>query len=302
MASEAMSTPRRWRKKSEFSAFRNIYKVQFVDTAYKRTFLMTIHTKATVLLISFIGVFVVIQGCKTQTVVHVHNGKPVEGSNQAKASGSEQVVSAAPAELLPVDITMILDRSGSMGPLTEQVITSYNDFIAEQKTVDGEAFVSLIQFDDKYEPNYTGVAIQNADELNTGLYMPRGSTALFDAIGRAITEAKDRIAPGSSDVVFVITTDGLENASTDYSGDAIKELIAECETQYGWHFMYLAASDEAFNQHEGMGIGYDNCLKLEATPEGWQSSQQLMSINLSIFRNVRTAAALEFKDEDRDVE
>ena len=263
---------------------------------------MTMHTKATVLLASFIGVFVAIQGCKTQTVVHIHNGKPVEGTNEAMASESVQVVSAAPAELLPVDITMILDRSGSMGPLSEQVITSYNDFIAEQKTVEGEAFVSLIQFDDKYESNYTSVTIQNADELNTASYIPRGSTALFDAIGRAITEAKDRITPGSSDVVFVITTDGLENASTDYSGDAIKELIAECESQYGWHFMYLAASDEAFDQHKGMGIGYDNCLKLEATPEGWQISQQLMSVNLAKFRNDRTADALEFKDEDRDVE
>jgi len=263
---------------------------------------LTTNVQATLLLATFIGAFgalVTIQGCKTETIVHVHHTEPAPESGQVATAVSEQVVSAASAELLPVDITIIIDRSGSMESLTEQVIASYNDFIEDQQEVEGVASISLIQFDDKYEPNYTGVDIQKATELNTKSYIPRGSTALFDAIGRAITEAKGRIQPGESDVVFVITTDGLENASTDYSGGTIKGLIAECESQYGWHFMYLAANDEAFDQHKGMGLRYSNCLQLENTPDSWKDSQQLLSTKLGEFRIDRNAKNLEFDDEDR---
>jgi|GEM_PF-388235 len=281
---------------------------------------MTNQVTATVLLASFIGalgVLASIQGCKTETIVHVYHTEPAPESMQAPEGvpapesmpvvsvDTEQVVSAAPAELLPVDITIIIDRSGSMGTLTEQVIASYNDFIEDQQEVEGDASISLIQFDDKYEPNYTGVDIQKATELNTKSYIPRGSTALFDAIGRAITEAKDRIQPGESDVVFVITTDGLENASTDYSGDVIKELIAECESEFGWHFMYLASSDEAFNQHKAIGFQRSSCNQIENTAAGWDAAQQGVSDQLIRYRNDidRSGELLEFEnevDEDED--
>jgi hypothetical protein len=223
------------------------------------------------LLASFILVAIAFQGCKTTHVVHIHNGKPVEP--------------APPQELLPVDITMIIDRSGSMGNLQEQVIASYNEFITDQQSVEGEASISLIQFDDAFEPNYTGVDIQKATELNSTSYVPRGSTALFDAIGRAITEAKTRIQPGSSDVVFVITTDGMENASKEYTGTTVKEMIADCESQYGWHFMYLAASDEAFAQYETIGIDRASCFQIKATPESWGAAQKNVSQMLIDYRD-----------------
>ena len=248
--------------------------------------------QATLLFASFIWVLVAFQGCETTHVVHIHNGKPVP------ASGEQQSTVQAAATELPVDITMILDRSGSMGSLTETVISSYNNFLEEQKTVDGEAFVSLIQFDEKFEPNYSEIDIQNTNELNTSSYQPRGSTALFDAVGRAITEAKERITPGSSDVVFVITTDGLENASKEFTGDQIKEMIADCENQYGWHFMYLAANEDAFNQHKDMGLDLRFCQEIEATPEGWRASQQQMSLQLLEYRIERNPTNLEFDKEE----
>jgi hypothetical protein len=264
---------------------------------------LTTNVRATLLLASFVvafGALVTIQGCKTETIVHVHHTEPAPESGQVATVGSEQVVSAASAELLPVDITIIIDRSGSMESLTEQVIASYNDFIEDQQEVDGVASISLIQFDDKYEPNYTGVDIQKATELNTKSYIPRGSTALFDAIGRAITEAKDRIQPGESDVVFVITTDGLENASTDYSGGTIQELIAECESEYGWHFMYLASSDEAFNQHKDIGFQRSSCNQIENTAAGWDAAQQGVSDQLILYRKDlnRSGKLLEFEEEE----
>ena len=114
------------------------------------------------------------------------------------------------------DITMILDRSGSMGRIHEQVIRSFNDFLTEQKAVEGEAKISLIQFDNEYEVNYEGIDIQKAEDLNATTYMPRASTALNDAIGRTITNMKVRLKETNEKVVVVITTDGMENASVEF--------------------------------------------------------------------------------------
>ncbi|MDP7006041.1 MAG: vWA domain-containing protein, partial [Phycisphaerales bacterium] len=152
------------------------------------------------------------------------------------------------------DITMIIDRSGSMGRIHEQVIRSFNDFLAEQKAVEGEAKISLIQFDDQYEVNYEGVDIQDAAELNATTYEPRGMTALNDAIGRTIVSMKKRLKDTDDNVVVVITTDGLENASTEFARDQIREMIKECEEKLGWKFMYLAADNASFKEYEGMGM------------------------------------------------
>ena len=248
---------------------------------------MNMQAKAFFLLVSFIGVFVAIQSCKTESVVRIHKGKPVH------LAAAEPV---APVKMLPVDITFILDRSGSMGKLTEQVIVSYNDFITEQQTIDGEAVVSLIQFDDKYEPNYAGVAIEQAGELTANSYEPRGSTALFDAIGRSIIEAKARIQKDSADVVFVITTDGLENASKEFSGEQIRDMIADCECTLGWHFMYLAANADAFQQHKEMGLASSMCMEVTDTAEGWCNSQKSMSSQLLDYRISRESTDLEFEE------
>ena len=126
------------------------------------------------------------------------------------------MVKANEANNKTTDITMILDRSGSMGHIHEQVIRSFNDFLTEQKAVEGSATMSLIQFDDQYEVNYEGIDIQNAEDLNATTYVPRAATALNDAIGRTITEMKVRLKDTNHNVVIVITTDGMENASIEF--------------------------------------------------------------------------------------
>ncbi len=246
------------------------------------------------LLASFVLAFFAVQGCKTTHIVHIHKGEPVP------AASSEQTpkVQAATAEL-PIDITLILDRSGSMQDLSNQVILSFNDFLEEQKTIEGEATVSLVQFNHEYSLVYEGIDLQNANQLNTDNYHASGNTALFDAIGRTIQDTKERVKPGTADVVFVITTDGLENASQEYSGSQIKDMIAECETDYGWHFMYLAANDDAFDQHRSLGIDGASCYQLAPTEDGWKDSQKLMSNQLLEYRNSRQQSDLKFKDKDR---
>ena len=181
-----------------------------------------------------------------------------------------------------------------MQSLSNQVILSFNDFLEEQKTMEGEATVSLVQFNHEYSLLYEGIDLQNAKQLNTDNYHAIGNTALFDAIGRTIQETKERVKPGTADVVFVITTDGLENASQEYSGSQIKDMISECETDYGWHFMYLAANDDAFDQHRSLGIDGASCYQLAPTAEGWKDSQKLMSNQLLDYRITRQASDLEF--------
>ena len=175
------------------------------------------------------------------------------------------------------DITMIVDRSGSMGHIHEQVIRSFNDFLKEQKNVKGEAKISLIQFDDQYEVNYEGVDIQDAKELNAQTYEPRGMTALNDAIGRTIVSMKKRLKNTKDNVVVVITTDGMENASREFSRSQIREKIKECEEKLGWKFMYLAADDASFDEHEDMGLDHGRSFKTGKGQKGYDNAAKVMS-------------------------
>jgi len=197
------------------------------------------------------------------------------------------------------DITTILDRSGSMGRIHEQVIRSFNDFLAEQKAVEGEAKISLIQFDNQYEVNYEGIDIQKAEDLNATTYMPRASTALNDAIGRTITNMKVRLKDTNDNVVVVITTDGMENASVEYSRSQIREMIKECEEKLGWKFMYLAADDASFDEYEGMGMERGRSFKSGRGRRGYDNAAKLMSAKIAGYRAHEMDEYLDFTEKER---
>lgn len=197
------------------------------------------------------------------------------------------------------DITMILDRSGSMGRIHEQVIRSFNDFLTEQKAVEGEAKLSLIQFDDQYEVNYEGVAIQNAEDLHTQTYEPRGMTALNDAIGRTIVSMKERLKDIKSNVVVVITTDGMENASVEFRRIQIREMIKECEEKLGWKFMYLAADETSFDEHEDMGLDHKRSFKTGKGQRGYENAANVMSCKMAAFRKTGHVDDLDFSEQER---
>ena len=197
------------------------------------------------------------------------------------------------------DITTILDRSGSMGRIHEQVIRSFNDFLAEQKAVEGEAKISLIQFDNQYEVNYEGIDIQKAEDLNATTYMPRASTALNDAIGRTITNMKVRLKDTNDNVVVVITTDGMENASVEYRRSQIREMINECEEKLGWKFMYLAADDSSFEEYEGMGMQRGRSFKSGRGRRGYDNAAKLMSAKIAGYRAHEMDEYLDFTEKER---
>jgi len=154
------------------------------------------------------------------------------------------------------DITLVVDRSGSMQQRREDAEGGVNAFIQQQGEEPGKALLTLVQFDTEYEFLHRGVPIEDVGEYRLE---PRGMTALLDAVGRAINETGIRLSklrkadrPGL--VIFVITTDGLENSSTEFTKAQIKEMIEHQRTKYGWHFTFLGANQDAFAEAGAMGM------------------------------------------------
>ena len=156
------------------------------------------------------------------------------------------------------DITLVVDRSGSMEKIREDAEGGVNTFIHEQATHPGEALLTLVQFDTEYEFVHRGMPIKQVPPYTL---VPRGNTALLDAVGRAINETGERLAkmaeqdrPGL--VILVTTTDGLENSSKEFTKAQIKTLIEQQQSKYKWQFIFLGANQDAFAEAGGMGIGY----------------------------------------------
>ena len=154
------------------------------------------------------------------------------------------------------DITLVVDRSGSMEQVREDAEGGVNAFIEQQAKEPGDALLTLVQFDTEYEFLHKGVPISQVPKYKL---VPRGMTALLDAVGRAINETGERLAkmaeqdrPGL--VVFVVMTDGEENSSKEFSKADIKAMIQRQQDTYKWHFTFLGANQDAFAEAGGMGI------------------------------------------------
>lgn len=153
------------------------------------------------------------------------------------------------------EIVIVLDRSGSMTHGREDMEGGLNEFIKTQKECPGEAVLTLVQFDNQYEFVHKSKPIQAVGHIPLN---PRGTTALLDALGRAIAEVKesqghlkDENKPAKT--VVMVVTDGYENASKEYSREQVKALVTE-QTTAGWQFVYLGADVDAFAEAGGMGI------------------------------------------------
>src|SRR5208283_1990055 len=156
------------------------------------------------------------------------------------------------------DITLVIDRSGSMEEIREDAEGGVNAFIREQAKQPGEALLTLVQFDTEYDFIHKGVPVKQVPAYEL---VPRGNTALLDAVGRAINETGERLAKmAESDrpglVIFVITTDGQENSSKEFSKAQIKEMVERQQSQYKWQFTFLGANQDAFAEAGGIVIGY----------------------------------------------
>lgn len=165
-------------------------------------------------------------------------------------------------------ITAVLDRSGSMFSTATDAAGGFNTFIAEQKKLEGELTVSIFQFDDKFET----VCRLN---VNPPVWdcVARGNTALHDAIGKAITLTGEDLASLKEEdrpdqVYVVIVTDGLENYSTDWTGDRVKDLIEHQRDRYNWQFVFLSAGEDAVTKGMSLGIAGASSLTYANTAAG----------------------------------
>ena len=194
------------------------------------------------------------------------------------------------------ELVMILDRSGSMGGLEADTIGVFNGMIEKQKREDGEAYVSVVLFDDVSEVIYDRVDIHKVEPMTNRQYYVRGCTALLDAVGRAIHHigtvhryARNEDIPEKT--LFIITTDGMENASRQYTYDNVKRMIERQKEKYGWEFIFLGANIDAAREAERFGIHKSRAVRYE-------NDRRVTQINYSVMSNVVSRArAAESVDE-----
>lgn len=170
------------------------------------------------------------------------------------------------------ELVFILDRSGSMSGLEDDTIGGYNSMIEKQKTAEGDALITTILFDNDYEILHDRVDLNVLAPLTHKDYFVRGSTALLDAMGRAIqtTLQRRRSTPKEQQpakTIFVITTDGAENSSREYSADQIKQLVKK-QTDEGWEFLFLGANIDAVQTAASYGISQDRAAQYHADKQG----------------------------------
>lgn len=200
-----------------------------------------------------------------------------------------------------IEIVAILDRSGSMSSLVGDTIGGYNTLINEQKKEDGEANVTLALFDDKYDLIYDNVNINDVVELTEAVYVPRGMTAMYDAIGRTIDLVGKRLSETDeserpSKVVVTIITDGYENSSSDYTKSQIKEMIELQESTYNWEFMFLAANMDAIEEGASFGIRGSKAMTFTADSGGMDIMMKSVSASYSAYRDTNTSDDFDIKD------
>ncbi len=181
----------------------------------------------------------------------------------------------------PVQIICILDRSGSMQKLTGDVIGGYNSFLANQRKEPGAAQVTTVLFDDRYETIVTAADLREAPELTSADYYARGTTALLDAIGRTITETlarmeKDNVCPAKRRVLFMIMTDGKENASREFDKATVKALIESTTEEYNWKYLFMGANIDSVAEAASLGIGANSALNYSHDSAGVRDSFQRM--------------------------
>ena len=187
------------------------------------------------------------------------------------------------------EIVFILDRSGSMSGLEQDTIGGFNSMINQQKNADGEALVSTILFDNVSEVLHDRINVKDIQPLTDHDYMVRGCTALLDAIGGAIHHIGNihkyaRREDIPEHTMFVITTDGMENASRYYSSDKVKKMIERQKVKYGWEFLFLGANIDAVETASHFGIGADRAVNYNCDSEGTALNYEVISEAISAVR------------------
>ena len=191
-------------------------------------------------------------------------------------------------------IICILDRSGSMASIINDSIGGFNTFLKQQKALPDKATITVALFDDSYDLLYDNVDIKSAEELTNKIWFPRGTTALFDAVGKTINREKQNFARMGNEapakVLVCVVTDGYENASKEYKREDIQKLIKACEKD-DWNFIYLAANQNAFDVGMSFGISGGNTFTYTADAGGVSAMSMTLNNASSSYRGMSTNSA-----------
>ena len=203
------------------------------------------------------------------------------------------------------ELVFILDRSGSMAGLEKDTIGGFNAMIEKQKGEEGDAYISTVLFDNISEVIHDRAKLENVPKLTEKEYYVRGCTALLDAVGGAIHHignvhkyAREEDRPERT--MFVITTDGLENASRRYTYDKVKEMIQRQKEKYGWEFLFLGANIDAAKEAARFGIDADRAANYHADHTGTAVIYEAVCETVCDFRASRPMAADWKKNIDAD--
>lgn len=187
------------------------------------------------------------------------------------------------------EIIFLLDRSGSMAGLESDTIGGFNTLVEKQCKLEGKTMLTAALFDDKYELIWNGVDASKV-KLTGEEYYVRGTTALLDAVGKTILDVGRRLSQtdkekGTGNVLFVITTDGMENASREFSVQKIKEMISHQEEKYGWEFIFIGANIDAVKEAGNVGINMESAYNFEASSVGVGKMYSMVNEELSVRRH-----------------
>lgn len=187
------------------------------------------------------------------------------------------------------ELVFILDRSGSMAGLEKDTIGGFNAMIERQKKEPGQAYVSTVLFDNECTVIHDRVDIQNVAPLTEREYSVRGCTALLDAIGGAIRHIGNvhkyaRREDVPEHTLFVITTDGMENASRCYSAGRVKQMIEHEKQKYGWEFLFLGANIDAVETAQHFGIGKERAVSYRSDQKGTRLNYEVISDAVTCLR------------------
>ncbi len=187
------------------------------------------------------------------------------------------------------EIVFILDRSGSMSGLEADTIGGYNAMLTQQKKEEGEALVSTVLFDHETQVIHDRVPLDQVEELTSEEYYVRGTTALLDALGGAIHHignvhkyAREEDRPEKT--LFIITTDGMENASHTYTYKKVRQMVERQKEKYHWEFIFLGANIDAVQVAGQFGVQANRAVRYENDSEGTQLNYRVMSNMVSFAR------------------
>ena len=191
-------------------------------------------------------------------------------------------------------INVVIDASGSMAHISHDTIGGFNSFLEEQKKEPGEAVVSLCTFSTDYRLVHNFVKLGSVPSLDARSYTPRGGTALLDAVGTTIDTVGAKLAAmpeeeRPSKVIFLVITDGFENASRRYTQPQIKQMVEHQKEKYNWEFVFLGANVDAFAEGTSLGIAATNSVGYTSSAAGTRGLYSNLSDNMKSYRASNTS-------------